>query len=704
MIVRGGDRSLSLTAGHTETAAADCGVSTRDEVLPSGCSVSQSAGQCPGPMRRPPQGILLDASRRDGCVYNSRGFPLQQERRDRLSVHSYRRAYQSNASAICIASSPVHTAIYLISMASPYSPFFTPLRGDPSSCIFRSHDRMCELLDISAPYDDCKAYAPYARNAPHCSRHINCAKLSRVPSLLDKLLKARIPSTRAGDLLEELSTHAVCGITGWHQNQADKIYQNWLSTIWGAYLGANGLAPELCRHTPTEMTSAYWEAELDIVWDEQRPLEDEDDDESSESEDDATDEESDYSEVEIGGTPDTTTSGFEDDPFDQEASSSSPTVETVSRASATSASASLADTPADTESHRSLEESSFEETHTSESERSSSEEYGVAEPDPNASSTNESGDDREGNEGSESEDSRDTGVESVSGEDLNTPESTTDEEVTDGEGPVDPPTAQPATGGDDPESEAAVDAGLLALGPAIFEDAIPPSQSTPAPGPIVPHGFRLYPQAPSSASQLKQLLHTLTQAISPRSRHKGYIYAYTRPSAPGHLKIGYVKDSPLRADDPVAARLARWQADCGSPATEVFRVYVPCDAAVRIESLVHLTLRDRRRVEDPPCRRCERRKQRAGRGGGGGRHDEWFEIDEAAARRVVELWCAFAESLPYDRFGRLGDFWAERAEAEMQEVRIGDTTLGWLETMPRLVEELTRWELRNIVGSLCVLS
>jgi len=483
----------------------------------------------------------------------------------------------------------------------------------------------------------------------------------------------------------------------------DEIYQKWLSTIWRAYLRANGLAPELCRHAPTEMTSAYWEAELGIVWDEQRPLEDEDDGESSESEDDATDEESDFSEVEIGGTPDTTASGFEDDPFDQQASSSGQTVETVSRASATSASASLAATPADTESHRSLAEPSFEETHTSKSE-GSSEEHNVAEPDPNASNADASGDDREGNEESESEYSRDTGEGSVSGEDSYAPESTTDAEVIDGEDPVDPPAAQPATGGDDPESEVAVDAGLLALGPAIFEDATPPSQATPTPGPIVPHGFRLYPQAPSPASQLKQLLHTLTQAISPRSRHKGYIYAYTRPSAPGHLKIGYVKDSPLHADDPVAARLGRWQADCGSPATEVFRVYVPCDAAVRIESLVHLSLRDRRRVEDPPCRRCERRKRRAGRGGGGGRHDEWFEIDEAAARRVVELWCAFAERLPYDRFGRLGDFWAERADAEIQEVRIGDTALGWLEKMPRLVEELTRWELRNIVGSLCDLS
>ena len=62
------------------------------------------------------------------------------------------------------------------------------------------------------------------------------------------------------------------------------------------------------------------------------------------------------------------------------------------------------------------------------------------------------------------------------------------------------------------------------------------------------------------------------------------------------------------------------------------------------------------------------------------------------------LWALFAEQLPYDRFGRLGDFWSQKIDDERGRVGEGDSAMGWLEKMPRLVEELRRLELDSIIG------
>ncbi len=91
-------------------------------------------------------------------------------------------------------------------------------------------------------------------------------------------------------------------------------------------------------------------------------------------------------------------------------------------------------------------------------------------------------------------------------------------------------------------------------------------------------------------------------------------------------------------------------------------------------------------------------------GRAGGNHDEWFEVEEQTARRVVDLWASFAEQLPYDRFGRLVDFWSGKIDGESGRVGDGNAALDWLETMPQLVEELRRWEFGTIAGHLGRLS
>ena len=251
---------------------------------------------------------------------------------------------------------------------------------------------------------------------------------------------------------------------------------------------------------------------------------------------------------------------------------------------------------------------------------------------------------------------------------------------------------------------------FLALGSDIFSDSGETNTSSSTGGRPAQLGFRLYPQAPSPGSQLMQLLNLMTQTVSHRRRYAGYIYGFARPSSPGFLKIGVVKDTviPRRLHpDPVDHRLATWQAQCGHPIVEVFRKRIICDAAERIESLVHLALREYRRVEDPPCRRCERRKRAArARCGGqrsGGSHDEWFEVDTETAMRVVDLLAAFSDRQPYDSFGKLIDFWSNKAEQKKKNVGPGDTIYGWLQTIPRLAEEQTRAELDDIIGRFCIL-
>lgn len=41
----------------------------------------------------------------------------------------------------------------------------------------------------------------------------------------------------------------------------------------------------------------------------------------------------------------------------------------------------------------------------------------------------------------------------------------------------------------------------------------------------------------------------------------------------------------------------------------MFRERIVCNAAERIERLIHLALREYWKVEDPPYKRCERRKK-----------------------------------------------------------------------------------------------
>ncbi|CAK7207996.1 hypothetical protein SEUCBS139899_010830 [Sporothrix eucalyptigena] len=200
----------------------------------------------------------------------------------------------------------------------------------------------------------------------------------------------------------------------------------------------------------------------------------------------------------------------------------------------------------------------------------------------------------------------------------------------------------------------------------------------------------------------------MVQPVCHEHRCRGFIYGYVCPIRPGFLKIGYVKDGAnnnnttvavvpptnkkrqrqkqRRHADPVNYRLACWEADCRQPVMKVFQVEITCPAVERIESLVHITLQDCRRVQSPPCEPCRQRSKH----GTGGHHKEWFEMDVDAARHVVDMWARFANQPAYDSLGRLVHFWWTQADRDILRLAAYGSALGWLATVPDLEVEYRR--------------
>lgn len=220
------------------------------------------------------------------------------------------------------------------------------------------------------------------------------------------------------------------------------------------------------------------------------------------------------------------------------------------------------------------------------------------------------------------------------------------------------------------------------------------SSPSTSPSPAIQLSFRVYTPQLSPRSNLKSILNTISQFSCLQTRGPGYIYAYTTPDHPTLLKIGYTNADirPRRPHPhPVDHRLAEWSSTCGKPAVEAFRVHIP-RAARRVESLIHQTLREHRRVQHPPCERC-RGRVRGAMETRRGAHNEWFEIGVEAARRVVELWAMFSRQWPYDDTGQVSRFWARKAERDRVGMRAGDSAREWLLDMPRYIEEMVEHDL-----------
>lgn len=675
---------------------------------------------------------------------------------------------------------------------------------------------MHKLLGIHDRFENCIAYAPYGKYAPHCSRNINRANMQRRPGLLAELLQANIPSSQARTLLKEISHYVVCGITGWHQPESDKIFKEWCKKLWLNYLRAHGLDPELCLSSPETMSRRSWRLGLltaRIEHDAQLAIlagssasdsetESEDQTDASSDSDDGGDDDDDGDNggddgSDDGDNADDTTSDGTDDPDSDlvilTPRSNTPNSEHGDDLASTASSRTLDHSPSYYQ-NMSARSSRVNSDHNSSASSSSSSTVNrttqqagptvvsvsrsskcavqesstrlqvYRDPLPPPQPPKQKHQASAGTSGSTKITST-TSLPTDTRRALGTLERNIDIGSQDRAPKTQPGPSRPRrdtqhvatakqqrAGGDDREalSDQAepfhqsvierfegvgnydntirqqkrrpcsrcrgcgyriVDDGPLATEEDILQmlsqfDVIEKEQdedSMSSKSSLSPtkKGFRIYNPQLTPRGNMKSIFNTILQHSGPRNRAPGYIYAFTRPSLPGFLKIGYTNavhhpDRPY--PDPVDSRLARWASDCGHPVVEAFRAYMPC-AAERMESLIHQTLREYRRVEDPGCRPCQRRRRGGGEGSGGGAHDEWFEVDVEVAQRVVSLWALFSAQRPYDSFGRPVGFWAQRVERERRRARDVLDVGEWLENIPRYIEEMMRLDFRSIIGS-----
>ncbi|KAJ4012903.1 hypothetical protein NW752_006175 [Fusarium irregulare] len=143
-------------------------------------------------------------------------------------------------------------------------------------------------------------------------------------------------------------------------------------------------------------------------------------------------------------------------------------------------------------------------------------------------------------------------------------------------------------------------------------------------------------------------------------RNHGWIYGFTDASAPGHIKIGYTKDS-------VEKRKQKWIRTCGHEELNLeFEAEMPC-AVERMEQLVHLTLHMEREDAWCPFKECKKK------------HKEWFEISRKEAESVVKMWQRFSKLMPYHESGYLDDIWSAIVATALRDGPYSSSSKEWLE-------------------------
>lgn len=168
--------------------------------------------------------------------------------------------------------------------------------------------------------------------------------------------------------------------------------------------------------------------------------------------------------------------------------------------------------------------------------------------------------------------------------------------------------------------------------------------------------------APKRKQPIRDILEKMTERAEQAKdwRNPGWIYGFTDPSAPGHIKIGYTKDS-------VEKRKQKWIRTCGHKELNIeFEVQMPC-AIQRMERLIHLTLHMEREDAWCPFKKCMKK------------HKEWFEISHKEARGVVEIWQKFSKLMPYHESGYLDKTWSVTVMEALRKGPRSSSSKEWLE-------------------------
>lgn len=169
------------------------------------------------------------------------------------------------------------------------------------------------------------------------------------------------------------------------------------------------------------------------------------------------------------------------------------------------------------------------------------------------------------------------------------------------------------------------------------------SERAESPPEFIAHGKSKRTLSAINAEVMKHILNVLkpNRRLSDHDLEPGFIYAFTRVSSPGFVKIGLT----TRAVD---VRLHEWERKCKySPhqATPENARKIPYVAQIERLILAELAL--------------HRRKESVCNGGAGCRtiHHEWVEVNLNLALKVIDRWCSWAEKRPYHENGVLCDEW-----------------------------------------------
>ncbi|KAI9878207.1 MAG: hypothetical protein M1830_001551 [Pleopsidium flavum] len=160
--------------------------------------------------------------------------------------------------------------------------------------------------------------------------------------------------------------------------------------------------------------------------------------------------------------------------------------------------------------------------------------------------------------------------------------------------------------------------------------------------------------------------------LSKRDMETGYIYAFTRASSPGYVKIGLT----TRA---VHKRLDEWERKCYyTPHQETHGEERRIPYVYQVERLILAELA------------LHRRKESVCNDGAGcyTAHHEWVEVGVDLALEVIDRWCSWAEKRPYDDNGVLREEWKAHTKvsvraASVDEQEQGDRWQEWMDSLPQ---------------------
>lgn len=122
-----------------------------------------------------------------------------------------------------------------------------------------------------------------------------------------------------------------------------------------------------------------------------------------------------------------------------------------------------------------------------------------------------------------------------------------------------------------------------------------------------------------------------SKASDPATAKEGYVYAF-RDNDFALVKIGFAADW--------AKRKGHLERNCGFVTGLTFLAAVKVKAHRRLEEIVHQDPAPHRRFFDSACGKNNK---------GFTRHQEYFQIDDAAALSTLQLWADFVEEQPYEQ-------------------------------------------------------